>query len=47
MLKHIFTYFMLRKKFWLLPLLIAISIIGLATVIGPSSPLAPFVYTLF
>ena len=35
-----------RKKFWLLPLLIVIVVLGLLLVFAQASPLAPFIYTL-
>lgn len=36
-----------RKKFWLLPLIIVLLLIGILLVFGGSSALAPFIYTLF
>jgi len=36
-----------RKKFWLLPMILILLILGLLLVFGGSSPLAPFIYTLF
>ncbi len=35
-----------RKKFWLLPLLLMILLLGLLLIFAQSSPLAPFIYTL-
>ncbi len=35
-----------RKKWWLLPMLIVIVIFGLLLVFAQTSPLAPFIYTL-
>jgi hypothetical protein len=35
-----------NKKWWLLPLLIVFLLVALLTVLG-SSPVAPFIYTLF
>lgn len=34
-----------RKKFWLLPLLLLIVLLGLLLVFAQTSPLAPFIYT--
>jgi hypothetical protein len=36
-----------RKKFWLLPLLMMVVLFGLLLVLAESSALAPFIYTLF
>ena len=36
-----------NKKFWLLPLILVLLLIGLIVVFGGSSAVAPFVYTLF
>ncbi|HET7078747.1 MAG TPA: DUF5989 family protein [Chloroflexia bacterium] len=35
------------RKYWLLPLVIALMVVVLAIVIGGSSVLAPFIYPLF
>jgi drug/metabolite transporter superfamily protein YnfA len=35
-----------RKKWWLLPILIALALIGVLLVLGSTSA-APFIYTLF
>jgi hypothetical protein len=36
-----------RKKFWLLPLLVMMTLFGLLLVATQSSAIAPFIYTLF
>ena len=36
-----------RKKFWLLPIVIVLLALGVILVIGASSALAPFIYTIF
>lgn len=45
-LKELFEYIKGRKKWWLLPLLILLLIIGLVIMFA-NSALAPFIYTLF
>jgi hypothetical protein len=35
-----------NKKWWLLPILVILFLLGLLAVLG-GSPLAPFIYTLF
>ncbi len=36
-----------RKKFWLLPLIVALLLIGALVVFAGGSAVAPFIYTLF
>ena len=36
-----------RKKFWLLPLLVLMSIFGGLIVLTKGSAIAPFIYTIF
>lgn len=36
-----------RKKFWLLPLIVVLTLIGALIAFGSGSALAPFIYTLF
>lgn len=36
-----------RKKFWLLPIIIALLLVGLLVVFTSGSAIAPFIYTLF
>ncbi|MCG3199560.1 MAG: hypothetical protein HUU16_19940 [Candidatus Omnitrophica bacterium] len=36
-----------RKKFWLLPIVVIMMMLGLLLVFAQSSPVAPFIYTLF
>lgn len=36
-----------RKKFWLLPILIVLSLLGGLLVLSQGSAVAPFVYTIF
>ncbi len=36
-----------RKKFWLLPLVIMLMLLGLVIVLTANSALAPFIYTVF
>ncbi len=36
-----------RKKYWLLPVIVIMSLLGALLVLGPGSSLAPFIYTLF
>jgi hypothetical protein len=36
-----------RKKFWLIPVIIMLLLIGVLLVLGGGSAVAPFIYTLF
>ena len=36
-----------RKKYWLVPLIIVLLILGLFIVLGGGSAMAPFIYTIF
>lgn len=36
-----------RKKFWLLPLITILVILGALIIFGGGSAIAPFIYTLF
>ncbi len=43
----IWGFLRVRKKFWLLPLIFALLIIGGIVVFASGSAVAPFIYTLF
>lgn len=36
-----------RKKYWVLPIVVVIVLLGLLLYFAQASPLAPFIYTLF
>jgi hypothetical protein len=36
-----------RKKFWLLPIIVAMVLFGTLLVLAQTSAVAPFIYTLF
>ncbi|WP_166584170.1 DUF5989 family protein [Mucilaginibacter agri] len=42
-----FLFLKSRKRFWLLPLVLFLLMIGLLIVLVQGSALAPFIYTLF
>jgi len=46
-LGEFWRFLKIRKKLWLLPILVFLLIFGILIVLGQSSPLAPFIYTLF
>jgi hypothetical protein len=46
-LKELWRYMRARKKYWLLPILIVMVILGGLIVLAQGSAVAPFIYTLF
>ncbi len=46
-LKDIWLYMRERKKFWLAPIIVMLLLLGILIVFGGSSPVAPFIYSLF
>ena len=46
-LKEIWVYMRTRKKYWLIPILLAMVILGSLIVLAQGSAVAPFIYTLF
>jgi len=43
----LWQFMRVRKKWWLLPLILLISLLGLLLIFAQGSPLAPFIYTVF
>jgi hypothetical protein len=46
-LDEFWKFLKVRKKFWLLPLLLMVVVFGLMLIMAESSAFAPFIYTLF
>jgi len=46
-LKELWQFLKVRKKFWLLPLIIILLIFALIIVLTAGTAIAPFIYTLF
>jgi hypothetical protein len=46
-LTEIYGFLLARKKFWLLPIVIAMVMLGGLVVLTQGSAVAPFIYTLF
>jgi competence protein ComGC len=46
-LKEFWAFLRIRKKYWLLPILIVMLLFGVLLVLAQSSAVAPFIYTLF
>lgn len=46
-IKEFWGFLKTRKKWWLLPIVIMLVLLGLLIVLTEGSALAPFIYTLF
>jgi hypothetical protein len=42
----LWRFMRVRKKWWLLPMILLLVILGLILVFAQASPLAPFIYTI-
>jgi hypothetical protein len=47
LLSELWRYMRVRKKFWLLPILLVLFAVSMLIVFTQGSVLAPFIYTLF
>jgi hypothetical protein len=47
LVKELFAYMGARKKWWLLPIITVLLIVGGLLVLAQGSAIAPFIYTLF
>jgi hypothetical protein len=46
-IKELWNFMSVRKKFWLLPILLMMALFGALIVMSQGSAVAPFIYTLF
>jgi len=46
-IKEFFEFLMLRKKFWLFPIIFVLVLFGALIVLSQGSAIAPFIYTIF
>ena len=46
-LRDLWEFLKVRKKFWLLPIIIILLIFGVLIVLTSGSAIAPFIYTFF
>jgi competence protein ComGC len=44
---ELWAFLRVRKKFWLLPMIIVMLLVGALIVLTQGSAIAPFIYTLF
>ncbi len=46
-LMELWTFMRVRKKFWLLPVIVMMAVFGGLVVLSQGSAVAPFIYTIF
>jgi hypothetical protein len=46
-LVELWTFIKVRKKFWLLPIIVMMVVFGGLVVLSQGSAVAPFIYTIF
>jgi len=46
-ISELWTFLKVRKKFWLLPVLVILAVFGGLILLSQGSAIAPFIYTLF
>jgi hypothetical protein len=47
LLQDVWAFMRERKKFWLLPIVIVLILLGGLLIVAQGSAIAPFIYTLF
>jgi hypothetical protein len=45
--RELFAFMAVRKKWWLLPIIVVMALVGSLLVFAQGSALAPFIYTIF
>jgi hypothetical protein len=45
--KELWAFMKVRKKFWLLPIIVVLLLLGSLLIFAQGSAVAPFIYTLF
>ena len=46
-IKEVWSFLRIRKKYWLLPIIIVLALFGILIVLSQGSAVAPFIYTIF
>jgi hypothetical protein len=46
-IKEFFEFLLVRKKYWLLPIIIVLALFGFIIVLSQGTAVAPFIYTIF
>ena len=47
MLRELWAFMRIRKKYWLWPIFVMMALLGVLIVLAQGSAVAPFIYTLF
>jgi len=47
LIKELWDYMRVRKKFWLVPIIVTLLLVGALIFFTQGSVIAPFIYTLF
>lgn len=47
LIREVWAFMRIRKKWWLLPIIIVMVLVGLLLILAQGSALAPFIYTIF
>lgn len=47
LIRDLWAFMRARKKFWLLPILVMMALLGALLVLTQGSVVAPFIYTIF
>jgi len=47
LIKELWRFFKVRKKFWLLPIIVILFLFGGLIVLTQGTAIAPFIYTIF
>ena len=47
LIKDLWVFMRIRKKYWLAPIIIVLVLLGALIVLAQGSAVAPFIYTLF
>jgi hypothetical protein len=47
LVSELWAFLRIRKKFWLLPLVVVLLVVGALIVLTQGSAVAPFIYTIF
>jgi hypothetical protein len=45
--RELWQYLKIRKKYWLIPVFVVMTLLGALIVLSQGSALAPFIYTIF
>lgn len=46
-IKELLSFFWQEKMWWMIPMIIILVLLGILMIFAQSSPVAPFIYTLF